>query len=127
MTEPVSRDPGAQLGEPVHPTDPEDLKIIALARAALARSDAGEAACIRDTDGRTYAGARVELPHLKLSAISLAVAMAVSSGATRLEAVALAGRDGPSADDLAVIADLGGPAVVVWSVNPAGSVRRIEA
>ena len=124
MTGPVSTEPG----ELVQPTDPEDLKIIALARAALARSNTGEAACVRDADGRTYAGVRVELPHLRLSAISVAVAMAVSSGAAGLKAVALAGSDDPGDDDLAVIADLGGPAVVVWSVDPAGSVRaRIES
>jgi hypothetical protein len=105
------------------PTDPEDLKIIALARAALARSNTGEAACVRDSDGRTYAGVRVELPHLKLSAISVAVAMAVSSGAAELEAVAVAGDDAPSPGDFAVVTDLGGPAVVVWSVDRAGSVR----
>jgi hypothetical protein len=124
MTGPVSTDPG-QL---VQPSDPEDLKIIALARAALARSNTDEAACVRDTDGRTYAGVRVELPHLTLSAISVAVAMAVSSGATRLEAVALAGSDPPDSADLAILADLGGSAVVVWSVDRAGSLRsRIQA
>jgi hypothetical protein len=121
MTEPLGTDAGDVDG--MRPTDPEDLKIIALARAALARSNASEAACVRDTDGRTYAGVRVELPHLRLSAISVAVAMAVSSGAVGLEAVAVAGSNAPGPDDLAVIADLGGPAVVVWSVDPAGSVR----
>ncbi len=121
MTGAVSTNPGELAG--MRPTDPEDLKIIALARAALARSNASEAACVRDSDGRTYAGVRVELLHLRLSAISVAVATAVSSGAAGLEAVALAGGDGPGADDLAVIADLGGPGVVVWSVDPAGSVR----
>jgi hypothetical protein len=121
MTRPVSTEPGEV--EEIRPTDPEDLKIIALARAALARSNTGEAACVRDTDGRTYAGVRVELPHLKLSAISVAVAMAVSSGAAGLEAVALAGNAAPRPDDLAVIIDLGGRAVVIWSVDPAGSIR----
>jgi hypothetical protein len=113
----------APAGAELQPTDPEDLKIIALARAALARSNSGEAACVRDTDGRTYAGVRVELAHLRLSGISVAVAMAVSSGAVGLEAVAVAGGNVPGLDDLAVIADLGGAGVVVWSVDPAGSVR----
>jgi hypothetical protein len=138
MTGPVSTEPAtgerregrgpssprsAPAGAELQPTDPEDLKIIALARAALARSNTGEAACVRDTDGRTYAGVRVELPHLRLSGISVAVAMAVSSGAAGVEAVAVAGGNVPGVDDLAVIADLGGPGVVVWSVDPAGSVR----
>jgi hypothetical protein len=104
-------------------TDPEDVKIINLARATLARSQASQAACVRDTDGRTYTGSRVDLPHLRLSAIAVAVAMAVSSGAPGLEAVALAGEGGPSEDDLALINDLPGEQVVVWSVDGSGSVR----
>ena len=108
-------------------TDPDDLKIINLARATLARSQAKEAACLRDTDGRTYAGSSVDLPHLQLSAIAVAVAMATSSGAPGLEAVALAGASDPSGDDLALVKDLPGERMVVWSVDASGSVRgRVE-
>jgi cytidine deaminase len=106
-----------------HPTDPEDLKLIALARAALARTEMGQAACVRDTDGRTYAGARVELPHLKLPAASVAVAMAASSGATRLEAAAVAGEADPTPEELAVLADLAGDGFIVWSIDRAGDIR----
>jgi hypothetical protein len=110
--------------ENLQATDPEDVKIINLARASLARSQAREAACVRDTDGRTYAGASVDLPHLRLSAIAVAVAMAVSSGAPGLEAVALAGEAAhPSEEDLALINDLPGDDVAVWSVDAAGAVR----
>ena len=68
---------------------PEDLKIITLARSARARVAAAEGAAVRDETGRTYAAAAVSLPSLKLSALRLAVAMAVSSGASSLEAAAL--------------------------------------
>jgi hypothetical protein len=105
------------------PTDPEDAKIITLARAALARTGAAEGACVRDTDGRTYAAAAVRLPHLQLSAVAVAVAMAVSSGAEGLEAAALAGAGEPAQDDLAVLADLPGTDVVLWHVDPRGAVR----
>jgi hypothetical protein len=109
------------------PVDPEDLKIITLARSALTRSEAGQGACVRDTDGRTYAGAAVRLEHLELSAIAVAVAMAVSSGAPGLEAVALAGVDGPTDRDLAIVGDLPGTGVVVWHVDPRGDLQsRIE-
>ena len=67
---------------------PEDLKIITLARAARARVMAAEGAAVRDETGRTYAAAAVALPSLRLSALHLAVAMAVSSGAASLEAAA---------------------------------------
>jgi hypothetical protein len=104
-------------------SDPEDLKIINLARATLARSQARQAACVRDTDGRTYAGSSVDLPHLRLSAIAVAIAMAVSSGAPGLAAVALAGESDPSDDDLALINDMPGESVVVWSVDASGAIR----
>ena len=105
------------------PTDPEDIKIINLARATLARSQARQAACVRDTDGRTYAGSSVDLPHLRLSAIGVVIAMAVSSGAPSLEAVALASDADPSEDDLALIKDVSGDGVVVWTVDLSGTVR----
>jgi cytidine deaminase len=111
------------MTENLQATDPEDVKVIKLARASLARSRAREAACVRDTDGRTYAGANVDLPHLRLSAIAVAIAMAVSSGAPGLEAVALAGEAHPREEDLDLIKDLPGDRVAVWSVDAAGAVR----
>ena len=69
--------------------DPEDRKIVQLARATRARSAAAEGAAVRDQDGRTYTAAAVQLPSLQLSALALAVAMAASSGAQRLEAAAV--------------------------------------
>ena len=82
---------GATVEKSLIPDDPEDQKLITLARAALARTAAAQGACVRDTDGRAYAAAGVHLNHLKLSAVAVAVAMAVSSGATGLEAVAVVG------------------------------------
>src|ERR1700678_3483024 len=69
--------------------DPEDLKIISLARSARVRVAAAEGAAVRDETGRTYAAAAVALPSLQLSALRLAVAMAASSGADGLEAAAV--------------------------------------
>ena len=48
---------------------------------------------MRDTDGRTYVAATVALPSLPLSALQVAVAMAVSSGALGLEAAVVLGDD----------------------------------
>ena len=61
--------------------DPEDAKIVTLARSARARTGAAEGAAVRDTDGRTYVAATVALPSLSLTALQAAVAAAVSSGA----------------------------------------------
>ena len=105
------------------PTDPEDRKIITLARAARARTQAAQGAAVRDTDGRTYAATSIALPTLQLSATQLAVAMAVSSGAPGLEAVAVVGSDTLADDDRTAITDLGGGSVVVWLADTTGTVR----
>src|SRR5215467_12229918 len=93
---------------------PEDLKIITLARSARARVGATEGAAVRDETGRTYAAAAVALPSLRLSALTLAVAMAVSSGATALEAAALVSDGpGPTADDISAVKDIGARALII--------------
>ncbi|MCW2582706.1 MAG: hypothetical protein JWQ53_1496, partial [Klenkia sp.] len=58
---------------------PEDAKLVTLARSARGRTGAPEGAAVRDTDGRTYLAATVSLPSLQLSALQAAVAAAVSS------------------------------------------------
>ncbi|WP_375484860.1 cytidine deaminase [uncultured Jatrophihabitans sp.] len=73
--------------------DPEDTKLVTLARSARARSGAAQGAAVRDGDGRTYVAASVSLPSLTLSALQVAVAMAVSSGAPGLEAAVVLGAD----------------------------------
>ena len=73
--------------------DPEDQKLVTLARSARARTGAAQGAAVRDGDGRTYVAATVELPSLRLSALQVAVAMAVSSGAPGLEAAVVLADD----------------------------------
>ena len=102
--------------------DPEDLKIITLARSSRARVAASEGAAVRDETGRTYTAAAVALPSLRLSALRLAVAMAVSSGAQKLEAAALVSDGELDPGDLAVVRDLG-PGAVVFHAAPDGTVR----
>ena len=80
---------------------------------------------MRDTDGRTYAATNVALPSLALSAVAVAVAMAVSSGATGLEAAALSAEQPPALLDSAVLGDLPGTGVVIWWVDPAGVVQDV--
>jgi predicted DNA-binding transcriptional regulator YafY len=73
--------------------DAEDAKLVTLARSARARTRAAQGAAVRDSDGRTYVAATVALPSLQLSALQVAVAMAVSSGALGLEAAVVLGDD----------------------------------
>ncbi|MFG3287429.1 cytidine deaminase [Streptomyces sp. NPDC048179] len=104
--------------------DPEDRKIVTLARSARARNGVPEGAAVRDSTGRTYVAGSVELPSLALSALRTAVAMAVASGAESLEAAAVvSGADGVSAEDLAAVRDLGGPGTPVLLAGPDGEVR----
>jgi hypothetical protein len=116
-------------GDQTSPEDPEDAKLVTLSRSTRQRTGAAEGAAVRDLDGRTYTAATVDLPSLRLSALSLAVAMAVSSGAKGLEAAAVV-TDGPDPDadadtDLAAVRDLAGGDIAVFVADPAGSVRRV--
>jgi hypothetical protein len=103
--------------------DPDDAKLVTLARSTRARTRAAEGACVRDLDGRTYAAATVALPTLQLSAVQVAVAMAVCSGARGLEAVLVLG-DGTSVahDDLSAVRGLAGAGVPVHLAAPDGTV-----
>jgi cytidine deaminase len=102
--------------------EPEDLKIITLARSARARAEATEGAAVRDETGRTYAAATVELPSLRLSALQVAVAMAVSSGAAEVAAAAVVTEGEPGAADVAVVRDMGANARILVA-GPDGRVR----
>jgi hypothetical protein len=91
----------------------EDQKLVTLARAARARIGAVEGAAVRDLDGRTYAAATVALASLKVSALQLAVANAVSAGAAGLEAaVVLTDASTLDAVGYAAVRDLSATAVV---------------
>jgi hypothetical protein len=101
-------------------TDPDDRKLAVLARSARARTRADEGAAVRDLDGRTYAAATVDLPSLQVSALGVAVSMAVSSGASGLEAAVVVGDGGLSHEDVAVVRDFAGGGVPVHRCGPDG-------
>ncbi|MBM9467315.1 cytidine deaminase [Nakamurella leprariae] len=115
-------------------TDPEDAKLVVLARGARGRAGTPTGAAVRDDDGRTYAAGDVRLASLGLSALQAAVAAAVSSGARRLEAAVVVtdGSDDTDADrgaqagdvpiGRAAVAELG--AALLITVDPSGSVLR---
>ncbi|WP_405161853.1 cytidine deaminase [Nocardia sp. NBC_01499] len=71
--------------------DPEDNKLLVLARGAMGRAGGASGAAVRDTDGRTYAAGEVSLTALRLTALQAAVAAAISSGAEGFEAAVVVG------------------------------------
>ncbi|MGW0711802.1 cytidine deaminase [Streptomyces sp. NPDC002643] len=104
--------------------DPEDRKIVTLARSARARNGVPEGAAVRDETGRTYVAGTVALESLRLSALRTAVAMAVASGAKSLEAAAVVtDAEAVSDEDRAAVRDLGGPQTPVLLAGADGTVR----
>ncbi|WP_406168796.1 cytidine deaminase [Streptomyces sp. NBC_00996] len=104
--------------------DPEDRKIVTLARSVRARNGVPEGAAVRDETGRTYVAGTVALPSLRLSALQTAVAMAVASGAKSLEAAAVVSEtEAVAAEDRAAVRDLGGAETPVLLAGPDGAVR----
>lgn len=100
---------------------PEDAKLVTLARSARARTGAAQGAAVRDGDGRTYVAASVELPSLRLTALQAAVAMAVSSGAPGLEAAVVLGEEPVDELGEAAVRDVAASAAI-FRARPDGTV-----
>jgi hypothetical protein len=103
--------------------EPEDAKLVTLARAARVRTGAPEAAAVRDDMGRTYAaGSVVVLPSLSLSALQAVIVTAVSSGSTKFEAVVVIGDESSLTEvDRALLTDVGDPVVHLAAID--GTIR----
>lgn len=102
--------------------DPEDAKLITLARGARERIQAPTGVAVRDDLGRTYAAADALMPSGGLAAVPLVLAQAWISGARALEAVALVSSD-PSVDvPLGPIADMTTEATMVLRCSADGSI-----
>jgi cytidine deaminase len=109
--------------------DPEDGKLVTLARGARLRAHAphtsvAEGAAVRDTDGRTYAAATVENadPSLTTTALRAAVAAAASSGARSFEAAVVVSEQDLRDADVAVLREFG-TGVPVLLAGPDAVVR----
>jgi cytidine deaminase len=103
-------------------TDPEDAKLLVLARAHRARAGSSTGAAVRDSDGRTYSAAEIDLPSLRLSAVQLAVAVAATSGVTGLEAVVVVGADEVARSDQDVVREFAGDGVPIFLTRSSGDL-----
>ena len=104
--------------------NPEDAKLVTLARGAKARVSSRHGAALRDETGRTYSGADVRLDSLNLSALELAVAQAVASGSRGVEAAVVVSDDPEAGVDIAAVAELGGSGVPVHVCATDGTLNR---
>jgi len=104
--------------------DPENAKLLTLARGAMSRIRAAQGAALRDETGRTYASASVTLPSRSFSAIALVVAQAAAAGARSAEAVVVIGEPA-SPEDRELIGDLDGGNALVVECAADGSPRPV--
>lgn len=102
----------------------EDAKLVALARSARARVGAAQAAAVRDDTGRSYVGADVTLPSLRISGLELAVAQAVAAGAGAVEAAVVVTEQAHDEVSVAVVADVSPVGVEVHVADPRGAIIR---
>lgn len=105
--------------------DAEDEKLVTLARAAraraLVRTMPAAGAAVRDDMGRTYAAASVEVDGASVTALQLAVASAISSGARAFEAAAVVSEDTTPDDEGAKALNAFGPTTLIRA-TPDGTV-----
>lgn len=113
-------------GSPGFAVDDECGKLIALARSARMRVATHSGAAVRDETGRTHAAVEVDRQSLVLSAIQLAVANALATGARGIEAAVVVGVDEPGPADLALLGEVALDQVELFICGidgiPAGSI-----
>lgn len=106
--------------------DAEDEKLVTLARAALGRALVrtmpAAGAAVRDDMGRTYAAASVEVDGASVTALQLAVATAISSGARAFEGAAVVSTHHDDADEGITALQAFGPVTNVVRALPDGSL-----
>jgi hypothetical protein len=101
----------------------EDAKLVTLARGARGRIGSQTGAAVRDDTGRSYSGADVVLPSLRLSAMQLAVAQAVAAGARGIEGAAVVAVEPKvTHHDLAALREAGGVGINVTLADVSGHV-----
>ena len=104
-------------------TKSEDMKLLTLAKSSLQRNSAAQSAALRDGTGRTHVGNSITLTSLKLDALEVALAMAISSGANQIEAGVVVGMS-PSANALLSIREIS-PQALVWYAQDDGSLNAL--
>lgn len=85
-----------------NPENPEDKKLLTLAKATMARSNAKSAAALRDNTGRTYVAIPVVSGEFKVDALLAVLVVAKASQIKGIEAIVIAG-ERPDSSSIAII------------------------
>lgn len=76
---------------------PDEDQLLKLAYEARVRAGSAKAAALLGANGTTYVAVEIHLPSLELSAMSLAVAMAVNDGVKEIDAAVVSSTHGINA------------------------------
>ena len=83
-------------------SNPEDQKLLTLAKATMVRSNSNSAAALRDNTGRTYVAIPVKSGEFEVDALLAVLVVAKASQITGIEAIVIAGEK-PDFSSIAVI------------------------
>ena len=82
--------------------NPEDLKLLTLAKATMARSNSKSAAALRDNTGRTYVAIPVKSGAFELDSLIAVLVVAKASSINGIEAIVVCGQE-PAPSSVSVI------------------------
>ena len=82
--------------------NPEDLKLLTLAKATMARSNSKSAAALRDNTGRTYVAIPVKSGDFEVDSLIAVLVVAKASSINGIEAIVVCGQE-PSSSSVSVI------------------------
>ena len=101
--------------------DPEDAKLETLARATQRRTNAQQAAALRDSTGRTYVAINISVPDFEVDAATAVFTVAMASQISGIEAIVIIG-DGPVN---IVPARRFAPKCLIWWIDAAGEITSL--
>ena len=82
--------------------NPEDLKLLTLAKATMARSNSSSAAALRDYTGRTYVAIPVKSGEFEVDSLLAVLVVAKASSISGIEAIVVCGLE-PAPSSISVI------------------------
>ena len=83
-------------------SNPEDLKLLTLAKATMARSNSKSAAALRDNTGRTYVAVPVKSGDFEVDSLIAVLVVAKASSINGIEAIVVCGQE-PAPSSVSVI------------------------